>query len=96
MTKPIKPIKPIAKKIVFLCRALSIGGAEKQLLILAQGLQKIGHTITILTFYKSENDYSIDGINIITLEKKSRWDIFSFLKTLHLTIQAEKHHHSLI
>ncbi|MDP5370383.1 MAG: glycosyltransferase [Pseudomonadota bacterium] len=81
---------PISKKIVFLCRALSIGGAERQLLLLAQGLQEKGYAITILTFYKSENDYSIDGINVITLEKKSRWDIFSFFKILHNSIHAEK------
>jgi glycosyltransferase involved in cell wall biosynthesis len=85
MTPSITP-----KKIVFLCRALSIGGAEKQLLLLAQGLQEKGHTVTILTFYRSSADYPVNDLNIITLEKKSRWDIFSFLKTLHTTIQNEK------
>lgn len=78
------------KKIVFLCRALSIGGAEKQLLLLAQGLQKKGHTVTILTFYQSAEDYPSNDINIITLKKKSRWDVFSFLKTLSQAIRAEK------
>ncbi len=82
--------KPIPKKIVFLCRALSIGGAEKQLLLLARGLQEKGYKITILTFYRSSSDYPANDLNVITLEKKSRWDIFSFFKTLHATIHAEK------
>ncbi|MES2607166.1 MAG: glycosyltransferase [Pseudomonadota bacterium] len=80
----------ISKKIVFLCRALSIGGAERQLMHLAVGLQKIGHKVTILTFYKSPDDYYLENINIVTLEKKSRWDVFSFLKTLTTAIRAEK------
>lgn len=77
------------KKIVLLCRALSIGGAEKQLLLLAQGLQKKGHTVTVLTFYQSKEDYKTDGLNIITLKKKYRWDVFAFLKTLLHTIRTE-------
>ena len=85
---PVK--KGPVKKIVFLCRALSVGGAERQLIHLAQGLQKMGHDITILTFYKSLGDYALDGINVIVLAKKSRWDVFSFLKTLRAAIQAEK------
>lgn len=85
MTKPI-----VSKKIVFLCRSLSIGGAEKQLLLLARGLQEKGHKITILTFYQSSWDYPANDLNVITLEKKSRWDIISFFKTLYNAIRAEK------
>ncbi|MES2252370.1 MAG: glycosyltransferase [Pseudomonadota bacterium] len=81
--------KSTSKKIMFLCRALSIGGAERQLIHLATGLQKTGHTITILTFYKAADDYPTDGIKVIVLAKKSRWDVFSFLNTLHKTIRAE-------
>jgi len=78
-----------SKKIVFVCRALSVGGAERQLLHLATGLQELGHTVAILTFYKADTDYPTEGMKIIVLAKKSRWDIFSFMKTLHKTIRAE-------
>ena len=38
-------------KILFLIRSLEFGGAERQIVNLAKGLQKRNHLISILTFY---------------------------------------------
>ncbi len=79
-----------SKKIVFLCRSLSIGGAERQLIVLARGLVACGYAVTILTFYENTNDYAVDGLTCIHLKKKSRWHMWSFLTYLLSTIKAEQ------
>ncbi|AZZ91679.1 glycosyltransferase [Hahella sp. KA22] len=74
-------------KIVLFIRSLNIGGAERQLLLLAESLS-LKHEVIILTFY-SQFEYEInDRLNyrVISLEKKGRWNfigfIFSFIKFL--------------
>ena len=43
-------------KILFLIRTLDKGGAERQLSYLASGLAKLGHEITVLTYYSIVNN----------------------------------------
>lgn len=69
-------------KIAFLIRSLEIGGAERQLSLLASGLKKKGHDVSVLVFYGGgplEAELIKDNIRIINLKKKGRWDIALFL-----------------
>lgn len=69
-------------KIVILCHSLCVGGAERQITILAKGLQQLGHEIVVAVFYAGgalEKDLNASGIRILDLEKSGRWDnIFFF------------------
>lgn len=81
-------------KILFLIRTLDKGGAERQLSYLASGLAKLGHEITVLTYYSIVNNSNnfnyrllIDsGVKVLSVEKKSRYDILGFLYRLNTII----------
>jgi len=67
-------------KLLFLIRNLGSGGAERQLVLLANNLSD-KHQVFIMTFYDNDNFYLKDvseNIRYITLAKKGRWDTFSF------------------
>jgi glycosyltransferase involved in cell wall biosynthesis len=69
-------------KIAFLIPSLECGGAERQLVTLVKALDKKGFDITVLCFYPDgplEKDLEDSGVKIISLEKRGRWDVFSFL-----------------
>lgn len=69
-------------KIAFLIPSLECGGAERQLVTLVKALDKKGFDITVLCFYPDgllERDLEDSGVKLISLEKRGRWDIFSFL-----------------
>ena len=56
------------KKILFVIPSLSNGGAEKVVSKISSGLVEKGYDVTILNFYKCENEYSIDDkVKRITL-----------------------------
>jgi glycosyltransferase involved in cell wall biosynthesis len=76
-------------KILFLCRSLSFGGAERQLIALAKGLQKKGHKVAILTFYNPplNESFDADGVEVIGLNKRKRWDLYGFFKNLRKTVK---------
>ncbi|HAA32550.1 MAG TPA: group 1 glycosyl transferase, partial [Cyanobacteria bacterium UBA8553] len=72
-------------KIAFLIPSLERGGAERQLVNLVKALDKKDFDITVLCFYPDgplEKDLEHSGVKIISLEKRGRWDIFSFLGRL--------------
>lgn len=69
-------------KVTFLIRALTHGGAERQLVLLAKGLASKGHDVSIVVFYGGavfEKDLRSTNVSLVNLNKKSRWDIFPFL-----------------
>jgi len=80
-------------KILFLTRTLNTGGAERQLVNLALELKKKGHEIVVITFYGGENDMDRDltenGVPTVSLEKRGRWDFFSFLLNLYQIAKKE-------
>lgn len=81
------------KKIIFLIRSLNYGGAEQQLVILAQGLVELGHRVMVATFYSGdqlENDLRYSGVHVTTLNKQSRWDVLGFLWRLISLIRHER------
>jgi glycosyltransferase involved in cell wall biosynthesis len=72
-------------KVLFLTRALNVGGAERQLVVLARGLQKRGHEVAVAVFYPDgalEGELKEVGIPILSLAKRRRWDIVGFVLRL--------------
>ena len=72
---------PRRVKLVFLIRRLAIGGAERQLVALATGLDRSVFDVTVLSFYRGGEfleELTNAKIRVISLEKKGRWDIFLF------------------
>lgn len=75
-------------KILFLSRSLEMGGAERQLTTLANGLRRKGHRCAIAVFYSGgELESSLDDIQLIDLKKKGRWDFISFSRRLIKAVQ---------
>ena len=80
-------------KIMFLIRSLDVGGAERQLVSLARGLQEIGHTVSVAVFYsggKLEVELEDSGVTIHSLEKKGRWDIIGFGKRVVQLLKSQQ------
>ncbi len=72
-------------KIIILCHSLRMGGAERQITVLARGLQQEGHEIVVAVFYAGgalERDLKESGIRIVDLKKAGRWDNFFFFGRL--------------
>ena len=67
-------------KITFLIRALNLGGAQSQMVLLAQELQKRGHEVSVIAFYDGVHKQALlaSGLAVHTL-KRGRWDVFGFL-----------------
>ncbi|MBH8571658.1 glycosyltransferase [Nostocaceae cyanobacterium CENA369] len=73
------------KKIAFIIRDLNFGGAQRQLVTLAKGLDRQGFDVSILYFYPGgplEKDLKDTNISVICLEKRGRWHLFSFFWSL--------------
>lgn len=81
---------PSTKTICFLARSLDRGGAERQLIALATGLARRGHTIVVAVFYGGgafEADLRTAGVNLIVLHKRGRWDVLPFFIRLLLALR---------
>jgi glycosyltransferase involved in cell wall biosynthesis len=80
-------------KIVFLVRSLNRGGAERQLVILAQGLHARGHAVHVMVFYPGgplEQELIQSGIPVLNLKKAGRWDVLPFLWRAVKLLRAEQ------
>ncbi|MCK5361079.1 MAG: glycosyltransferase, partial [Gammaproteobacteria bacterium] len=80
-------------KIMFLIRSLDVGGAERQLVSLARGLQETGHEVTVAVFYpegKLESDLDGSDVKIHSLGKKGRWDIFGFIYRVIRLVRSQQ------
>lgn len=64
----------------FIIRDLGHGGAQRQLVLLARGLARRGHQITVIHFYDGafRSELEASGIKVICVGKKSRWDLPGF------------------
>jgi glycosyltransferase involved in cell wall biosynthesis len=80
-------------KVLFLARQLNIGGAERQLVTLANELAARGHEIVIASYYPGgalSKKLDTNRVRLISLEKRSRWDLLTlFFKTLKV-VREEK------
>lgn len=78
--------------ILFLSRSMDLGGAERQLAILASGLRRSGHQVKVAVFYKGgplESELNAGGVPVIYLGKKGRWDVLGFIVNLVRTVRKE-------
>ena len=81
------------KKIVFLTRSLNYGGAERQLVKLAQGFRERGCDVLVATFYSDgslEEDLRDAHVAVFCLNKHGRWDVFGFLWRLICLMHRER------
>lgn len=68
-------------KVALIIRSLDCGGSERQLLTLANALDKRRFEIAILTFYSGgvfEKELQDSGVRLISLNKRGRWDSIGF------------------
>ena len=81
-------------RIGLLIRALTVGGAERQLVNLALGLTREGHQVHVLIFYRVgstlEAEIERAGIPLVDLQKRSRWDLLAFLLRLRSTVRTRE------
>jgi glycosyltransferase involved in cell wall biosynthesis len=82
MPSPFPDPVPAPRHFAFLIRSLAIGGAERQLVALANGLATRGHRISLLLLY-AEGDLLADldpRVDIVDLGKRHRYDLVRFLR----------------
>jgi glycosyltransferase involved in cell wall biosynthesis len=71
---------------------LDYGGAETQVTILANGLARSGHAVSVLVFYPNGpliKRLSPD-VTVRCLEKRGRWDLMGFLRNLFRALEEEQ------
>jgi glycosyltransferase involved in cell wall biosynthesis len=70
--------KQFLSSIFILIRSLNVGGAERQVSVLAQALHHQGYNVTVGVFYSGgalEEKLRQAGVSIYALDKKGRWDL---------------------
>jgi glycosyltransferase involved in cell wall biosynthesis len=68
-------------RILLFIRSLNVGGAQRQLVLLASRLYRMGLDVVVLTFYPGgalAEDLKAEGVPTFDLEKTGRWEIFRF------------------
>jgi glycosyltransferase involved in cell wall biosynthesis len=62
-------------------------------MLLAEGLARRGHEVSVMTFYKGlpalEQRLSANGVPVLCLRKRGRWDLLGPCKLLRRTIRAQ-------
>lgn len=73
-------------RLLLLIRSLDRGGAERQLITLAKGVDKSRFAVTVATFYDGgvlrPEVAGVEGIRVVSLGKRGRWDVLPFLRRL--------------
>ncbi len=80
-------------RVVLFIRSLEIGGAERQLVVLAQGLKARGVDVRVLTFYPGgalRGELEAAGVPVADLAKRGRWDVLPFFFRLAGWLQRER------
>jgi glycosyltransferase involved in cell wall biosynthesis len=79
--------------VFLLTRSLVTGGAEQQLVGLAEGLNERGHRASVGVFYAGgslEGRLRSAGIEIVDLGKSGRWDVFRFMLRTIRTLRRRR------
>lgn len=79
-------------RIFLLIRSLHHGGAERQLVTLARELCEHGHNVAVTVFYEGgplEKELDKTDVRILSLGKRSRWDLIGFLWRAYRTLRRE-------
>ncbi|MFH1032929.1 MAG: glycosyltransferase [Pseudomonadota bacterium] len=80
-------------RIALLIRSLELGGAERQLCLLARGLHQRGHRVSVLVFYGGgplADELNAAGVPLIDLGKSGRWDMLAFAARLRTWLRRER------
>jgi glycosyltransferase involved in cell wall biosynthesis len=78
-------------RVVLLIRSLGVGGAERQLVVLARALHARGVDVRVLTFYPAgplRPELEAAGVPVEDLGKGGRWDVLPFLWRLWRRLRA--------
>lgn len=67
-------------RLAFIIRDLGHGGAQRQLVLLAAGLRREGHEVSVIHFYDGafRAELAAAGVRTICVGKKNRWDLPGF------------------
>ncbi|MEW5914177.1 MAG: glycosyltransferase [Thermodesulfobacteriota bacterium] len=79
-------------KVCFLLRSLNFGGAERQVVLLAREMVRLGHQVSVLVFYGQgplEAELRDSGCSVVVLDKQGRWDLLAFLPRLVRAIRGQ-------
>jgi glycosyltransferase involved in cell wall biosynthesis len=80
--------------LLFVIRDLDHGGAQRQLITLAKGLDKNRFRVSVATFYDGgalrPEIESIEGVQVVPLKKQGRWDWFRCLYNFDRTVRELK------
>jgi glycosyltransferase involved in cell wall biosynthesis len=82
-------------RVAFLIRDLTNGGAQRQLVALAKGLDKRRFDVSVICYYPGgslEQDLSAAGVPVTHLGKRSRWDVLRFLLRLRKALRRPRPH----
>jgi len=80
-------------KVVFLIRSLTIGGAERQLTLMARGLVDRGHAVSVVVFYRYgalESELAGTSVDILSPRKVGRWDLLGFIVRLIRLLREQR------
>jgi glycosyltransferase involved in cell wall biosynthesis len=78
-------------RILFLTTNLGLGGAERQIIIMARSMTELGHEVGIAIMYPGgelESDLAGSGAKLFPLHKRGRWDIAGFFSAISKVIAA--------
>lgn len=80
------------RRIALLVRSLDHGGAERQAIVLANGLAREGHRVSLLQFYPGQGLHSevSSDVGLRCLEKQSRWDMIGFIRNFIGELETEQ------
>jgi glycosyltransferase involved in cell wall biosynthesis len=82
--------------VLFLVRSLHLGGAERQLVALAAGLDKTSFDVMVCPMYSGgdlkEELRGIAGVTVTFLDKRGRWDLMRFGRRLLATVFSFRPH----
>jgi glycosyltransferase involved in cell wall biosynthesis len=70
-------------KLLLAIRSLDIGGAERQFIELAKGIDKEAFDVTVCTMYggrQEESVKAIDGLRYVNLQKSGRYDLTFYFR----------------
>jgi glycosyltransferase involved in cell wall biosynthesis len=76
--------------IFILIRSLDVGGAERQVCVLARALHQKGYKVTVGLFYSGgilEKKLRDEGVTIYPLHKNGRWDLLGWFRRYLKAIQ---------
>ncbi len=76
--------------IFILIRSLGVGGAERQVCVLARALHQKGYKVTVGLFYSGgilEKKLRDEGVTIYPLHKNGRWDLLGWFRRYLKAIQ---------